>query len=77
MAKKSKPLLIDAQLREAIRNSGLTLIQISEQAGIAGGALSRFMTDDPAAFRDLRMATAARVADALGLELVPKRKPKT
>lgn len=65
-----KPQTIDATLRKAIKASGLTHYAIGQAAGVAPSQIDRFMlpADDPR-HRDLRLATAARIATALGLVL--------
>lgn len=65
MAAKRKPAAgIDGQLRAAIDASGLTRYAIAKQCGIRESVLAKFM-----AGTDIRLATAAKVAAALGLEL--------
>jgi hypothetical protein len=65
-----KPQTIDATLRKAIKASGLTHYAIGQTAGVAPSQIDRFMlpADDPR-HRDLRLATAARIAATLGLVL--------
>lgn len=68
MAKK--PACIEAALRKAIKGSGLTHYAIGKAADVAPSVIDRFMmpADDPR-HRDLRLATAARIAATLGLVL--------
>lgn len=70
MARKPRPL--DLALRQAIRSSGLTHYAIGKAAEVAPSMLDRFMLpeDDPR-HRGLTLATAARIAGSLGLELRP------
>jgi transcriptional regulator with XRE-family HTH domain len=63
MAKQPKP--IDVTLKAAIKASGLTHYALAKVTGITAGQLDRFMSGE----RDLRLASAAAVAAALGLEL--------
>ncbi len=63
------PKAIDKALREAIQASGLTHYAISQAAGVSPGQIDRFVSGE----RDLRLGTAARIAEALGLVLVPRR----
>jgi transcriptional regulator with XRE-family HTH domain len=56
------------QLRQAIRQSGQTLNQLSQQCGVGRDQLSRFLRGR----RDLTLETADRVCQALGLELSPR-----
>lgn len=66
-----KPRQIDVALRQAIKASGLTHYAIGQAAGVAPSQIDRFMlpASDPR-HRDLRLATAARIAAAIGLELI-------
>ena len=63
MAKKPKP--ITDTLKAAIKASGLTHYALAKVTGVTAGQLDRFMSGE----RDLRLASAAAVAAALGLEL--------
>ena len=65
-----KPQTIDAALRKAIKASGQTHYAIGRTAGVAPSQIDRFMlpAEDPR-HRDLRLATAAKIAAALGLVL--------
>jgi len=54
-------------LRQAIRESGMTVYQIAKRAGISQIMVSRFVSGE----RDIRLATADKVAHARGLKLVP------
>jgi DNA-binding phage protein len=54
-------------LQDAIRNSGQTHYRIAKNAGVGPETIDRFM-----AGRDIRISTAAKIAEALGLELKPK-----
>jgi hypothetical protein len=62
---------LDKQLKQAITASGLTHYRIGLMSSTSPTVLDRFM----AGMRDIRLATASRIADALGLELaeVPKQ----
>jgi len=71
MAKAKKPPTIDEQLREAIENSGQTRYAIAKAAGVAQPIVDRFVSGE----RDLRLATAAKLAQALGLTLT-KTEPR-
>src|SRR5262249_17453950 len=73
MAKKKRPQegaqlegtgLVE-QLRAAIRNSGESLNQLGQRAGIGRDRLSRFMRGE----RDLTLEAAEKIATALGLHL--------
>ena len=69
-----KPRQIDAVLRQSIKADGRTHYAIGQAAGVAPSQIDRFMmaVDDPR-HRDLRLATAARIAAACGLELIPTK----
>jgi transcriptional regulator with XRE-family HTH domain len=60
-----------AQLRQAIRESGLSLNEIGRRTGVSQGQLSRFLRGD----RTLTLPAAARVCVYFGLELCRPRKP--
>ena len=70
-ASSRKPRPIDATLRSAIKASGLTHYRLGQEAGVAPSQIDRFMMPpaDPR-HRDLRLATAAKIAAVLGLDLV-------
>lgn len=55
-------------LRRAIIVSGLTHYAIGKAAGVAPAVIDRFVSGE----RDLRMATASKIADALGYGLMKK-----
>ncbi len=64
MAKKKT---LSETLKAAIKASGLTHYMIGKRAGVTPPMIARFM----AGTRDLRLATADKLAEALGLELRP------
>lgn len=59
---------ITDQLRESIKQSEMSNWKLAQVAKIDQGVISRFMAGD----RDLMLETAAKIANALGMELVPK-----
>ena len=59
-------------LRDAIEQSGLTHYRLAKLVGTTPPVVTRFVTGE----RDLRLGTAAKLAEVLGLELVKKRKHK-
>lgn len=61
---------IDDALRRAVKESGLTVYRICKDADITTDSLYRFLEEE----RDLRFETAARIAEVLGLQLVPTAK---
>jgi hypothetical protein len=56
---------LSAALREALRASNKTTDEIAHDAGVAPVVLSQFLIGE----RDIRMATADKLAEALGLSL--------
>jgi predicted transcriptional regulator len=58
---------IDGTLRNAIVESGMTHYAIAKAAGIEADILDRFMKG-----RDIYLGTAAKIADALKLEIRPR-----
>ena len=52
-----------AQLRTAIQHSEMTVYQIAKAAGTEPDSIYRFMTEA----RDIRLETAAKIAEVLGL----------
>jgi hypothetical protein len=56
---------ISEPLRKAIENSEKSAYQISKEAGISQIIISRFLAGE----RDIRTATADRIAHVLGLKL--------
>jgi transcriptional regulator with XRE-family HTH domain len=67
-------MLISQQLKQTIRQSGLSLNQISKATGVTNPALSRFLSDNPDQHRDIRLeATADKLAAYFGLSLQPTK----
>lgn len=58
-----------ATLRRSLAESGLSLAEVAERAGTTTPALSRFFRGR----RTMTLETAERVADVLGLALLPRR----
>jgi transcriptional regulator with XRE-family HTH domain len=54
------------QLRDVIHSRGLTAYAVARDAGVDPGMVSRFLTGE----RDIRLATADRIALALNVRLV-------
>jgi hypothetical protein len=52
-------------LKQAIRDCGQTEYQIAKQAGVSQIVISRFLSGE----RDIRMATADKLAGVLGLKI--------
>jgi hypothetical protein len=56
---------LSTALREAIRGSGQTVYQIAKAANVSQIVVSRFLSGE----RDIRMETADRLAEVLGLKI--------
>ncbi len=56
---------ITAQIRAAIEKSGKSVYQIAKETGVAHPVILRFLSGE----RDIRLATADRLATWLGLEV--------
>ena len=67
-ARISETLPIDDQLRFAIATSEVSQYGLAKKSGVDGGVLSRFMNYE----RDMRLETAAKLAEELGLCLLPR-----
>ena len=63
---------LSESLRAAIEDSGLTMYRVAKDAGLDFTVVSRFCHGQ----RDIRLETADRLAEYLGLELRPVRKQK-
>ena len=63
------PSVID-QLRQAVRDSGLSQNALAKRARVAQSQLSRFLRGE----RTLTLPAAARVCDVIGLELVRRER---
>lgn len=59
------PDSLSGTLKQAIRDSGKSEYQIAKEAGVSQIVISRFLSGE----RDIRMATADKLAGALGLKL--------
>jgi len=64
---KRRIIVIARQLKNAIRRSGRTHYRIAKDAKISPDIIDRFMSGE----RDIRLATAEKIAAALNLELQP------
>ncbi|GAB6167488.1 hypothetical protein JCM19992_34880 [Thermostilla marina] len=62
----SKRLPLSDQIRQAVKQSGLSQYALCKLTGIDKAAMSRFVNGD----RGLSLATLDRLADVLGLEVV-------
>lgn len=68
MSMSEEPKLVTA-LRAAIVDSGLSHYRIAKDAGITADIVSRFVTGE----RQLKIESAGRIAEVLGLELVQQK----
>ena len=62
-----QPAGLAEQLKQAIRESGMSLTRLGQATGVDSGRLSRFMRGE----RDLTLEASARLCGALGMELTP------
>jgi len=60
---------IEAQLRQAVLDAGISRYQLADLSGVTEGQLSRFVRRE----RTLTLPAAAKVAVVLGLELRPAK----
>jgi hypothetical protein len=60
--------VLSEALRKAIRESGKSVYQIAKEADVSPIVISRFLSGE----RDIRLATADKMAEALGLALSTK-----
>jgi plasmid maintenance system antidote protein VapI len=67
MMTKARPTIAD-QLRQAIQASGQSQYALAKAVGVHQSVISRFLAGQ----RDVTLATAAKLAEHLGLELRPK-----
>ncbi|MGE3409015.1 MAG: hypothetical protein AB7I37_19525 [Pirellulales bacterium] len=66
---------LSATLKQAIRDSGLTHYRISKDCGVSATIIDRFLSNDPATHRDIRLeATAEKLAKTLRLAIMPQSK---
>lgn len=63
-----KRTAIDEALRQAVRKCGRTPYSVGTAAGLESDIVGRFLRG-----RDIRISTAAKIADVLGLELVKRK----
>jgi transcriptional regulator with XRE-family HTH domain len=62
--------MIDEQLRRAMVSSEMSLRELARRAGLAPAPVQRFAKGE----RDIRLATAAKIAEVLGIELTSNHK---
>ncbi len=66
----SEPMTLTAQLRKAIRDSGLSLYRIAKDSGVPYAVLQRFANAD----RQIKMAAADKLAEYFGMRLTKPRR---
>src|SRR5438094_2804903 len=66
LARPAIPRSLSAALKKAMKHSAKTSYQLAKEAGISPIMVSRFLSGK----RDIRLATADRLAHVLGLKLV-------
>ena len=71
-AMKNRETYLEKQLRAAIIKSGLSVYKLAKDSGVSQPVLSRFMNRK----RGITLATASKLAETLGLELVSKKSKK-
>jgi len=68
---------LSQQLKTAIESHGLPVYLIAEGSGVQPAALNRFLSDDPAKHRDIRLEiTVEKLAAYFGMEFTqPTKRP--
>jgi hypothetical protein len=66
-------MTLSDQIKAAINDSGLSIRQLAEATGVAQPIISRFVSTDADQSRDIRLATADKLAEYFGLELAPSK----
>ena len=66
------PKTFEEKFREFVENSELSAYKIANQSGVGERIVARFKNEGT----DVMFSNAAKIADALGLELVEKRNKK-
>jgi transcriptional regulator with XRE-family HTH domain len=61
------------QIQDAIRATGLPLLEFARRSGVSQPQLYRFMNNS----RTLTLPVVEKLCETLGLELKPVRKPKS
>jgi plasmid maintenance system antidote protein VapI len=72
MSKQRKQAALSDALKAAIAESGLTVYAVAQGSGVAHPILSRFLSGQ----RDLRLATADKLAAFFQMKLTPPKTPK-
>jgi transcriptional regulator with XRE-family HTH domain len=66
MAKQGQEPTMVRDIKQAIQDSGLTLLELANRSGVHHSAIGRFLSGE----RTLTLPAAAKVCEALGLKLV-------
>jgi len=66
LARRPIPRSLSASLKKAMNGSPMTSYQLAKEAGVSPIMVSRFLSGK----RDIRLATADRLAHVLGLKLM-------
>jgi transcriptional regulator with XRE-family HTH domain len=66
----NKGTYLEQQLRDAFRQSGWSIYRLAKDSGVSQPVVSRFVNEK----RGITLATASKLAEVLGLELVSKKK---
>jgi ribosome-binding protein aMBF1 (putative translation factor) len=61
---------VETALRQAIADCGLTAYALAKRAGVDVAIVTRFLRHE----RSIRIEAVSKLADALGLELVPSNR---
>lgn len=69
MKRKRRPIDLAEQLRKAFARSRMTRYELGKRAGVPYATIHRFVAGE----RDIRLTTASRLADVLGVEFRPTR----
>jgi plasmid maintenance system antidote protein VapI len=63
---------LERQIRAAIEKSGLSVYRLAKDSGVSQPVLSRFVNRQ----RGITLATASKLVETLGLELVSRKRSK-
>ena len=71
MSKRKKPLTMTEVLRQAIVDSEIPMLRLSNETGVVRASLLRFVRGD----QSLRLDMADKLAEYFGLELTKRKGP--
>jgi len=69
---RERQTYLEKHIREAIKDSGLTIYRLAKDSGVSQPVLCRFVNRK----RGINLTTASKLLEALGLELVQKKNKK-